>query len=349
MGALDAVLSAVRGLNINLSRIESRPSTGVDWDYDFFIDFSADEHTVATLLATIQPLVKQVRILRAAGEVAEGEHRPLFDATDRRRSARHTGTDPRRSARWGASQRAGRSSAMVPAQDHGSGRVRVQGDGVRRRPGRRLPAAAPVHHRAGAHLPAVRLPPPGQKPVLTAQLTGCRDQVGRADARRGQWVPPADHRVHQGRERNLVRQASATAVAPHVRYVLTTGRCDPSPGVHPRPRPGASSSTSSRRSSRRTRAASTNTSSHSWSRIAATRAIASRNWRTSPASCAVRVLGRPRQTRRGLERPLWRPTISTGCRSFATGRSGVTLVVIRVHRVPPTAGHGPAHLARLFE
>ena len=67
------MLAAVRGLNINLSRIESRPSTGVDWDYDFFIDFSADEATVAKLLATIQPLVRQARILRASGDSSEGQ------------------------------------------------------------------------------------------------------------------------------------------------------------------------------------------------------------------------------------------------------------------------------------
>lgn len=39
LGALDEALHVFRDQNISLSRIESRPSTSAEYDYDFYVDF----------------------------------------------------------------------------------------------------------------------------------------------------------------------------------------------------------------------------------------------------------------------------------------------------------------------
>ena len=79
VGALENVLGAVAKLNISLSRIESRPSVGAEQTYDFFIDFSADDETVTRVVKAIEPLVKQVRVLRSTG--TGGSATALVDGT----------------------------------------------------------------------------------------------------------------------------------------------------------------------------------------------------------------------------------------------------------------------------
>ncbi|KAI9141522.1 Biopterin-dependent aromatic amino acid hydroxylase-domain-containing protein [Paraphysoderma sedebokerense] len=66
VGALDEVLKILKELNINLTRIESRPSKTSEWDYDFFVDFITDaqnqiDQCVAQLNASSS--VKQVKVV----------------------------------------------------------------------------------------------------------------------------------------------------------------------------------------------------------------------------------------------------------------------------------------------
>jgi prephenate dehydratase len=45
-GSLHDLLGTIRGANINLSKIESRPRVGVPWNYDFYLDLNMDANSV---------------------------------------------------------------------------------------------------------------------------------------------------------------------------------------------------------------------------------------------------------------------------------------------------------------
>jgi len=74
IGALDRVLALVSAQRINLSRIDSRPSLNEQWDYDFFIDFDANETTTEALIKTIEPVVKNVRLASSGNATKTTDH-----------------------------------------------------------------------------------------------------------------------------------------------------------------------------------------------------------------------------------------------------------------------------------
>lgn len=49
VGGLQEVLDVVRKHQLNMKRIESRPSKTPKWDYDFFVDFAAADEKVRSL------------------------------------------------------------------------------------------------------------------------------------------------------------------------------------------------------------------------------------------------------------------------------------------------------------
>ncbi|KAJ1979558.1 hypothetical protein H4R33_005691 [Dimargaris cristalligena] len=64
VGVLDECLAALRNRAISLTRIESRPSRTPDWDYDFYVDFTADAPaTVQTAITALKGLAKNVRVI----------------------------------------------------------------------------------------------------------------------------------------------------------------------------------------------------------------------------------------------------------------------------------------------
>ncbi|KAG0340043.1 hypothetical protein BG004_006574 [Podila humilis] len=78
IGALDECLTAIRALNISLTRIESRPSKTADWDYDFFVDFDAvNAEQVSQAAKSLESISKHVHIVGAAGSDSE-EATPWF-------------------------------------------------------------------------------------------------------------------------------------------------------------------------------------------------------------------------------------------------------------------------------
>lgn len=77
IGSLDQVLRVIAANNASLSRIESRPSTTADWDYDFFIDMRVtDQRALDKLVEELKPIVKQVKVIGAGlkGKHGEQEH-----------------------------------------------------------------------------------------------------------------------------------------------------------------------------------------------------------------------------------------------------------------------------------
>jgi len=64
IGALDEVLQIIKAHNVNLSRIESRPSKTQDYDYDFFLDLhTKDQALLMSIVQALKPVVKQVKIM----------------------------------------------------------------------------------------------------------------------------------------------------------------------------------------------------------------------------------------------------------------------------------------------
>ncbi|SAL95995.1 hypothetical protein [Absidia glauca] len=55
VGGLENCLAALKSMSISLTRIESRPSRTKDWDYDFFVDFDAEDAT------QVENVVQQLR------------------------------------------------------------------------------------------------------------------------------------------------------------------------------------------------------------------------------------------------------------------------------------------------
>ncbi|CAG8657590.1 36612_t:CDS:2, partial [Racocetra persica] len=63
VGILIECLTAIKTLNISLTRIESRPSKTPGWDYDFFIDFGADEEQLSNTIKSLEKVTKQVKVI----------------------------------------------------------------------------------------------------------------------------------------------------------------------------------------------------------------------------------------------------------------------------------------------
>ncbi|CAG8561352.1 4545_t:CDS:2 [Acaulospora colombiana] len=79
VGVLDECLSAVKNLNISLTRIESRPSKTPGWDYDFFIDFNSENADQLNRVAqTLEKITKQVKVIGAGNKQATEAQIPWF-------------------------------------------------------------------------------------------------------------------------------------------------------------------------------------------------------------------------------------------------------------------------------
>ncbi|KAF0366910.1 tyrosine 3-monooxygenase [Gigaspora margarita] len=76
VGILDECLTAIRNLNISLTRIESRPSRDLGWDYDFFVDFSADDEQLSAAIKSLKEITKQVKVISSGG--SQGVSMPWF-------------------------------------------------------------------------------------------------------------------------------------------------------------------------------------------------------------------------------------------------------------------------------
>ena len=70
-GSLSKVLTILSFYNINLTKIQSLPIIGHEWEYQFYIDLKFHNYTRYTqAIDAIRPLVSDIKIL---GEYAEGE------------------------------------------------------------------------------------------------------------------------------------------------------------------------------------------------------------------------------------------------------------------------------------
>ncbi|NDV57860.1 prephenate dehydratase [Bacteroides sp. 519] len=70
-GSLSQVLSILSFYNINLTKIQSLPIIGREWEYQFYIDVSFKDYLrYKQAIAAIEPLTKELKIL---GEYAEGK------------------------------------------------------------------------------------------------------------------------------------------------------------------------------------------------------------------------------------------------------------------------------------
>ncbi|KAI8376988.1 Biopterin-dependent aromatic amino acid hydroxylase-domain-containing protein [Blakeslea trispora] len=76
IGALEDCLTAIKAMDISLTRIESRPSKTKEWDYDFFVDFDArDAEQVSNVIEGLRKHTKDVRII---GSDSTGDSVPWF-------------------------------------------------------------------------------------------------------------------------------------------------------------------------------------------------------------------------------------------------------------------------------
>ncbi|RIA85879.1 Biopterin-dependent aromatic amino acid hydroxylase-domain-containing protein [Glomus cerebriforme] len=79
VGVLDECLSSIRNLNVSLTRIESRPSKTPGWDYDFFVDFSAENAEQLTrIVTTLEEITNQVKVVSATTTNAIAGQVPWF-------------------------------------------------------------------------------------------------------------------------------------------------------------------------------------------------------------------------------------------------------------------------------
>ncbi len=70
-GSLSKVLSVFSFYGINLTKIQSLPILGREWEYQFYVDFDFTDHErYRQSLSAIKPLITELRTL---GEYAEGE------------------------------------------------------------------------------------------------------------------------------------------------------------------------------------------------------------------------------------------------------------------------------------
>jgi len=69
-GSLSKVLSVFSFYDINLTKIQSLPIIGREWEYQFYVDFKfADHERYKQSLVAIKPLIRELQTL---GEYAEG-------------------------------------------------------------------------------------------------------------------------------------------------------------------------------------------------------------------------------------------------------------------------------------
>jgi prephenate dehydratase len=69
-GSLSKVLSVFSFYGINLTKIQSLPILGREWEYQFYVDFKFDDHErYKQSLVAIKPLINELKTL---GEYAEG-------------------------------------------------------------------------------------------------------------------------------------------------------------------------------------------------------------------------------------------------------------------------------------
>ena len=72
VGSLYKVLGVLSAYNVNLTKIQSSPIVGKEWEYLFFVDFIADENLGwQAALDAIRPLTTSLRIM---GVYAQGQH-----------------------------------------------------------------------------------------------------------------------------------------------------------------------------------------------------------------------------------------------------------------------------------
>ena len=70
-GSLSKVLTILSFYNINLTKIQSLPVIGHEWEYLFYIDLSFDNYMrYSQAIDAIRPLIRNIKIL---GEYTEGE------------------------------------------------------------------------------------------------------------------------------------------------------------------------------------------------------------------------------------------------------------------------------------
>ena len=70
-GSLSQVLSILSFYNINLTKIQSLPIIGREWEYQFYVDVAFNDYLrYKQSIAAITPLTKELKIL---GEYAEGK------------------------------------------------------------------------------------------------------------------------------------------------------------------------------------------------------------------------------------------------------------------------------------
>ncbi|KAI9279338.1 Biopterin-dependent aromatic amino acid hydroxylase-domain-containing protein [Sporodiniella umbellata] len=72
VGGLEDCLTAIKKMEISLTRIESRPSRTNEWDYDFFVDFNAKSSAqVNQVVANLGQHTKEVRIIGASASTTD--------------------------------------------------------------------------------------------------------------------------------------------------------------------------------------------------------------------------------------------------------------------------------------
>ncbi|KAJ2954996.1 hypothetical protein NQZ79_g8916 [Umbelopsis isabellina] len=72
IGKLESCLAALKAMNVSLTRIESRPSKTSDWDYDFFIEFQAENQSqVVEVVERLKKHSTQVRVI-GSGTAGQG-------------------------------------------------------------------------------------------------------------------------------------------------------------------------------------------------------------------------------------------------------------------------------------
>ncbi|GAA5800283.1 Biopterin-dependent aromatic amino acid hydroxylase-domain-containing protein [Helicostylum pulchrum] len=76
IGGLESCLAAIKGMDISLTRIESRPSLAKEWDYDFFVDFEANDAVQVTKV--VEGLRKHTKDVRVIGSDSMGDNVPWF-------------------------------------------------------------------------------------------------------------------------------------------------------------------------------------------------------------------------------------------------------------------------------
>ncbi|CAG8643289.1 8696_t:CDS:10 [Paraglomus brasilianum] len=79
VGSLNICLDVLKALNVSLSRIESRPSRSPGWDYDFFVDFDAeDSEQLSRIMKELGKVTKQVKAVSTKNTEATDEQIPWF-------------------------------------------------------------------------------------------------------------------------------------------------------------------------------------------------------------------------------------------------------------------------------